>query len=359
MTAFGWRGIAVLALGIACAGACTVGERTAPPFDDDERLDAGAELARIDRVAPLRGVPNRGRDPSVIVIAAAIDGQDILEPACVGTLISPRLVLTAASCVTSCGERPSALDPRSLAILVGEEARSARRVARGIEVVAPDGGPSCEASVAILVLDEPVVTIKPLALRARGPAVGDHVRTVRYVEENGGSRRVFREHAPVTDVSDSELAIGEACRRGAPGGPALDEETGEIIGVLLHAGPLCEGPNVHGVYARIDAFSALAEAAFARVESLEEDAKVDAGSSAVVRAAKRGTKQKPASDVGSACVSGGDCAAGVCVTDTGVGAVVRRYCSRECGGGDRCPTRYQCKPVVGGEPSSTACINVR
>jgi hypothetical protein len=351
----------VAALVAACT---TMGERPVPAFDDAEANDAGSVLPRVDRAIPLHGIPNRGRDPSVVVIGKAIVGQDVIEPLCVGTLISPRLVLSAASCVAECSAEAvaDATDPTTLVILAGEEARSARRVARGGEILAPEVGPSCDGGVAVLVLDEAVLTIKPLALRARGPAVGDHVRTVGYADAYGDLHRIFREHASVIDVSDAEVAIAEAACRGAPGGPALDEDTGEIIGVLTRAGPSCDGPRVHNVYARIDAFAAVVEAAFARVEALDEEEKLDAGSTAAVRAAKRGTKAKPPSDVGSACATGAECAAGVCVTETGLeraAVATRRYCSRGCGEGDRCPTRYHCKPVAGAEPSATACINMR
>jgi hypothetical protein len=108
---------------------------------------------------------------------------------------------------------------------------------------------------------------------------------------------------------------------------------------------------VHNVYTRTDTFAWLVEEAFARLGELGREA--DAGASRDA-APKRGTKQKPPSDVGGPCVRASDCAAGICVTDGD-----RSYCSRPCGPGDRCPAQFHCtaKPDAGARAS--ACVRVR
>jgi len=328
----------------------------APDEDRDARPDGGASA---DLVEIVRGVPNRNRDPAVVAVAVGSEGL------CSGTLISPRLVLTARHCVSrtvasvTCppngvqilGER----EPSSLAILVGDHVASAHTVAHGLEVVAPSGVTLCGADIAIIVLDEEVKTMKPLPVRARGVAVGDRVRAVGYGRTGDGDAatgvKLVREHVRVMSVGVAEFTVGEATCQGDSGGPALDEDTGEIVGVVSRGGPSCEGAGVHNIYTRADAFTWLVDEAFARVAGLGRDG--DAGASG--RPPAKGTKQKPPSDVGGPCEKGEDCAAGVCITD---GA--RKYCSRPCGPGDRCPTRYHCKPVASvTEGQGSACVNVR
>ena len=319
--------------------------------------DAGPSVT-VDRVEIVKGVPDRGRDPGVIAID--IGGEHL----CTGALVSPRLVLTARHCVSRTVENvacPAAAPqvfedraPSSLSILVGEDVMSARRVARGVAIVAPSGLTLCDADIALVVLDEPVTTVKPLPIAAVGAAQGDHVRAVGFGRTDthpDGGIKLVREHVRVLGVTHAELVVGEATCQGDSGGPALDEDTGEIVGVVSRGGPSCEGPNVHNIYTRVDTYRWLVEEAFARVAELVRDEAVDAGDDDPSLAApKRGTKSKPPSDVGGPCDRGADCAAGICVID---GA--RRYCSRACGRGDRCPTRYHCMEVGALE----ACINVR
>ena len=325
-------------------------ERSGPPVVDP---DAGGP-PRADRIEIVRGVPARGRDPGVVAIDID-DGRAL----CTGALVSPRLVLTARHCVsrtvTSVVCPPDAVQvlgerrASSIAIKVGEDAASARVVAHGADIVAPAGPTLCEADIALVVLDAPITLVKPLPIRARGPAMGDHVRAVgfgRPDDDEAAGKKLVREHVRVLTVTASEFTVGEATCQGDSGGPALDEDTSEIIGVVSRGGPSCDGPSAHNIYTRIDAWAWLVEEAFTRAAEIVAEER-DGG----VTAPKRGTKTRPPSDVGGPCETADDCGAGICVLDNG-----KSYCSRGCGTGDRCPTRFHCKDV---EPSGQACIQVR
>lgn len=309
----------------------------------------------VDELEAVRGVPARSRDQAVVAID--VDGQEI----CSGTLVSHRLVLTARSCVSrvlaNVGCPASGVqvladrDPSTLSIVLGDDFATGHRVARGVSVVAPAGVTLCDGDIAVLIVDTPIKQIKPLLVRPRGVALGDRVRAVGFGREDVGgalsASKLVREHVRVLGVSFAEFKLREAACEGDVGGPALDPDTGEIVGVIARGGT-CDGANAHNVYTRADAFTWLVQEAFARVTGLGRDE--DAGAPPPTTAPK-GTKQKPVSDLGGPCDEAADCAAGVCVTTPDT-----RYCTRPCGPGDRCPARYHCKPVASG---SSACINVR
>ena len=312
-----------------------------------------------DEVEVVQGIPDRDRDPAVVAI-------DIADSAlCTGALVAPNVVLTARHCVArtveqiecpakspQVGEQRS---PQSLHILVGDDAQVAREVARGRAIVTPKGWSLCDADIAFIVLDRDVTGIDPLPVRRHGVAVGDHVRAVGYGRAGDGQpagTKLLRDHVKVMDTSDNEFVVGEATCQGDSGGPAIDETTGEIVGVVSRGGPACDGPNVHNIYTRSDVYLPLLAEALREAQSGGDDPGAgddgDAGVHSVKDAGHKakdagGSPKKPPSDMGGACKSGHDCATGICVKDGS-----KEYCSRACGNGDRCPTHYGCEKAQSG-----------
>ncbi len=239
---------------VACSGA-------------DEPTDSAAS----NEEEIVRGHSDRGADRAVVAID--IEGIGL----CSGTLIRSDIVLTARHCVSHtrpeviCPSKSSQLGaaraPEDLVILVGNDTKSARRRARGREVVVPSGNTLCNADIALIVLDHKIDDVTPIKVSTRAIGRDDRIRAVGFGltgdDGQAGSKRV-REHVRVLETTSHEFAVAESTCQGDSGGPALDEATNEVVGVVSRGGPTCEGPDVRNIYTRIDAFRSLIATALAR-----------------------------------------------------------------------------------------------
>lgn len=310
-------------------------------------------------VAPaLRGAPDHGRDPAVV----ALVGPARLP--CTGALVAPDVVLTARTCmglVEGAACAPELAPPVSFDVWTGEDLDHASLVGHGRVVLAPETA-GCDADLAFVLLDRDVAGIHTLSFRQHGPATGEHVRTVGYTaRDDAAIGKTLRDHAIVGEVRNATFDIVEAPCLGR-GHVALDENTGEVIGIAATSASCADTDPA--AYVRADAFFALVQAALARSgegEALRKLQARDAGDDAAVRPRKLPKSERPDRDLGSPCASGVDCAAGAC-------ARVRsgRYCSRGCATTDRCPTGWRCVAAAdesanvakdaGAPPKRTTCV---
>jgi hypothetical protein len=231
-------------------------------------------------------------ESGVVALATTLDDDPSRMTLCSGALIASNLVVTARHCVSraitstpSCDARGRShngdhlaadADPSTIGIYVGEHVHIDRDVPRahGFQTLHPVGRVLCDADVAFLVLDRPLVGVAILPLRLVGSvSSGDRVRPVGF---GGGAAMTIGDR--VSRIGSTVLAIGPAANahtgavlgphefevdhatcRGDSGGPAIDVMTGEIVGVVSRGGS-CSAAGNH-VYTRIDAYAPLARLA--------------------------------------------------------------------------------------------------
>lgn len=344
-----------VALLVACSGG------------DSGRTDPGTKSDAI-----IGGVADTGAGAHPNVVFLTHSGYS-----CTGSLIAPKLVLTARHCVSENVTQGIGCDiygnsqngdhvgndytPSSIQVHTG--ASPGATVAVGTQILHPPGKNLCNNDIALVVLNQAVAGT-PIKIRTTyAPAIGEIGTAVGYggTNQNGGgagSRR-RRENVPVISVGQdwnqlngaNELAAGQAVCPGDSGGPLLSAG-GAVIGVASRVSD-CDNPNATAKYVRLDSHKALIDQAFAAAAGTPS---LESGSS--TPPTKKPTGQGP-------CSTGAECSALLC--KTGSNSLCTQFCETgSCDPGTYC---MDGSVLIGGQavdekicvplPTATACEQCR
>ncbi len=241
-------------------------------------------------------------------------------PFCTGTLVAPRVLLTAAHCLDE-----SLLTTTRVVFGARVDAADAA-VARPVRAYVHPDHESGRNDVALLVLDE-AVALAPVALASAALGQGDVGRTVTVVgfglDDTGpagvtGTRRGGTARISAVSAEDFTIVAAPAMSCGGDsGGPVFVDQAGTevVAGITSTGGPTCR----LGLNERVDAFRGFLDAAIAEVQASPPPAR---------------PALDPARDYCAAgCASDGDC-------PLGMACAGRKDGSRSCGLGGLPPGSF-------------------
>jgi hypothetical protein len=254
--------IAITAALLSGCGAFSTLAPTTPAFPVRPAANL-SPLAEADLLlAPALGLASVG-DSVVRVVGP--------QATCTGTLIAEDLVLTAHHCVVErltggrFGQRLVA-SPAVQVELGGDYLPWGNVGVRAI-FAPPCGEAGGRGDLAVLVLERKLVGIATMALRDEPPRRGETVDTVgfgRCTLSPEGIRRREREGGPIASVTRSTFEVDAPVCPGDSGGPVLDRESGEVVGVVsLSAMDYDEATRGRSVFTRVDGLATVT--AYARL----------------------------------------------------------------------------------------------
>lgn len=173
---------------------------------------------------------------------------------CSGTLVSPRVIVTAAHCVYR-------VEPPAKIFFGTDPAADGLFMKVRLAIAHPDYARNKLADIGLVILERPV-TIKPMLLPdgdLTNPALAGMIRLVgfgdREPEDYYGPTGVkFNREVPLTRVEGYFLEYGVGACRGDSGGPTLARDsdgTERLVGVISRGDPEC---MINGYSTRVDLY---------------------------------------------------------------------------------------------------------
>jgi MYXO-CTERM domain-containing protein len=268
--------------------------------------DSDGETSTV-RQQVINGKPSDASQDSVILLVHYDPGSGGFGQ-CTGTLIAPRLVLTARHCVAdtdpyaACDANGEPLSagairrnhkPETMYVFTGKDrpefGRGAPKWAgQGMKILDDGGDNLCNHDIALVVLKEPVANamISPIRLdedvlkgemiTAVGWGVTDKTSEPDTRQQRAGVRITEVGPSRESRVAPNEFQVGESICSGDSGGPALVEPTKAVVGVVSRGGNMTQpdqsDPSAtcidgENLYTKVSPFKELIMAGFELAEA--------------------------------------------------------------------------------------------
>jgi MYXO-CTERM domain-containing protein len=248
--------------------------------------------------AVIGGVDSPDTDDGVLVIRTDRTKDTSV---CSATLVAPNLLLTARHCIVaeypaddircaadgtlmepSGGQLGAPIAPENVHVFAGKQPGSDLGLPGGepaavvAEILTTDWPSVCRDDIALLVLDRPLsLPIVPLDLQkviAKGTlvsVVGYGLTQTSEEADRWSTTRKRRDRIAVkyVDTLPSTFALGRSVCKGDSGGPALDSESGAVVGVYSLGFPGetvadCSSENALNYFAKVNDYEDLLREAF-------------------------------------------------------------------------------------------------
>lgn len=329
---------------------------------------APEELGRA-RQAIVKGTDSDASQDAVVLLvhydALSKDGS----ASCSGTLLTPRLVLTARHCVAvtdesaACGTNPAGgqvygdHEPSKLFVFAGTQRPDllggVTQAARGAEIIDDGATTLCNHDVALLLLDRPIPGAKIAPLRLDGLAQkGEKVTLVGWgITEKTNTPETRQQRTGVTVLGvgpeppalDAEIVVDEGACSGDSGGPAI-AASGAVVGVLSRGGNGTGATGADGCIGGEDIYSS---------PSKFKDLILQAYAKAGQEPWREGEPNPTLAKNGAACGADAECQSALCDPQ---GKVCEADCSQAaCASGFACTDRGGRKLCVANPADSGGC----